>query len=180
MQLALSSVESAPPTGFLSCASTTGFSPKLRSIRSSLQPLWPDEDRYHSEVRPRTLPLRQGICILQELLPSEPDGATGLNWYTPTTDAPARNRWVLLSGPYGDHNIHLQNHGYPVPDATINELLYATPVPKVSEEAKLKHAYNMTSNRGYPTVQALNALVRQMGVEIKDIKIWFAEESKAQ
>ena len=33
-----------------------------------------DEDRYNREVRPRTLPLRDGICILREPLLNNPDG----------------------------------------------------------------------------------------------------------
>ena len=38
-----------------------------------------DEDRYNQEVCPRTLPLRDGICIPQESLLNDPDGAAGLN-----------------------------------------------------------------------------------------------------
>ena len=38
----------------------------------------------------------------------------------------------------------------------------------------------MATTQGYPSVPVLNALVRQMGVEMKDIKGWFAEERKAQ
>ena len=44
------------------------------------------------------------------------------------------------------------------------------PFPTVSEAAKLKHIYNMAANRGCPSVPALNALVHQSAVEMKDIK----------
>ena len=57
-----------------------------------------DEERYNREVRPSTITLQQGICILRELHPSDPDGAARLNWYTPTTDALTCNRRVPLSG----------------------------------------------------------------------------------
>ena len=46
--------------------------------------------------------------------------------------------------------------------------------------ARLKGVYKMATNRGYPSVPALNALVQQSGVEMKDIKGWFAKERKAQ
>ena len=39
-----------------------------------------DKDHYNNEVRPRTLPLRDGICILREPLLNDPDGAARLNW----------------------------------------------------------------------------------------------------
>ena len=42
-----------------------------------------DEDKYNEEVRPRTLPLMDGICILREPPVNDPDGAAGLNWYSP-------------------------------------------------------------------------------------------------
>ena len=42
-----------------------------------------DEDRYNQEVRPRNLPLKDGICILREPPVNDPDGAAGLNWYSP-------------------------------------------------------------------------------------------------
>ena len=42
-----------------------------------------DEDRYNQEVRPRSLPLKDGICILREPPGNDPDGAAGLNWYSP-------------------------------------------------------------------------------------------------
>ena len=58
-----------------------------------------DEDRYNREESPRTLPLQDGICILRELLPSDPNGATGLSWYAPSTDTTYRDRRVPLPGP---------------------------------------------------------------------------------
>ena len=54
------------------------------------------------------------------------------------------------------------------------------PFPTVSEAAKLKHAYNMAAHRGDHLVPALNALVHKIGVEMRDIKGWFADERKAQ
>ena len=42
-----------------------------------------DKDKYNDEVRPRTLPLKDGIRILREPLSNDPDGAAGLNWYNP-------------------------------------------------------------------------------------------------
>ena len=54
-----------------------------------------DEDRYNREVRPRNLPLKDGICILRENPGNDPDGATGLNWYSPpiTTRSDWRVPW---------------------------------------------------------------------------------------
>ena len=57
-----------------------------------------DEDRYNDEVRPRTLPLKEGICILREPFLSDPDGAAGLNWYNPPP-APSADWRVPLSAP---------------------------------------------------------------------------------
>ena len=54
------------------------------------------------------------------------------------------------------------------------------PFPTIGEAARLRHAYNMANTWGYPSVPALQALVRKMGVGMKDIKGWFAEERKAQ
>ena len=53
-----------------------------------------EKDRYNYEVRPRTLPLRDRICILREPVLSDPGGAAGLNWYNPSTN----NRRVPLPG----------------------------------------------------------------------------------
>ena len=54
------------------------------------------------------------------------------------------------------------------------------PFPTVAEATRLRRVYNMATTQGYPSVPALNALARQMGMEMKDIKGWFAEERKAQ
>ena len=58
-----------------------------------------DEDRYNNEVRPRTLPLRDGICILREPLLNDPDGAAGLNWYNPPSAPPADDQRIPLPAP---------------------------------------------------------------------------------
>ena len=44
------------------------------------------------------------------------------------------------------------------------------PFPTVKEAAKLKRAYDMAPHRGRPSVPTINALVREMGIEVKDIK----------
>ena len=53
-----------------------------------------DEDKYNNEVRPRTLPLTDGICNLREPLSNDPDGAAGLNWYSPPPAS--RTDWRVL------------------------------------------------------------------------------------
>ena len=58
-----------------------------------------DKDRYNREVCPRTLPLREGTCILREPLLSDPYGAAELNWYVPASGASTNNRRVHLPGP---------------------------------------------------------------------------------
>ena len=58
-----------------------------------------DKDRYNREVRPRSLPLRDGICILRESPPSDQDGATRSNWYDPSPDHPTTNKGVPLPDP---------------------------------------------------------------------------------
>ena len=58
-----------------------------------------NEDRYNNEVRPRALPLRDGICILKEPLLNDPDGASGLNWYIPTPAPSADYRRTPLPAP---------------------------------------------------------------------------------
>ena len=54
------------------------------------------------------------------------------------------------------------------------------PFPTVTEAAKIKHVYEMAAHRGRPSVPTLNTLVREMGIEMKDIKGWFADKRKAQ
>ena len=54
------------------------------------------------------------------------------------------------------------------------------PFPTVKEAANLKRAYDMAPYRGRASVPTINALVREMGMEIKDIKGWLADERKAQ
>ena len=58
-----------------------------------------DKDRYNTEVQPRNLPLRPGICILREFLPSVSDGATGLNGYAPPPTVSPCDRRIPLPGP---------------------------------------------------------------------------------
>ena len=62
----------------------------------------------------------------------------------------------------------------------IHKLFHATPIPTVAEATRLKLVHNMATTWGYPSVPALNAFVRQMEVEMKDIKGWFSEERRAQ
>ena len=81
---------------------------------------------------------------------------------------------------HGSHNIHLQSDGDSFQMQRSTNCSMPLPFSTVAEAARLRHAYNMANTRGYPSVPALNALVRQMGVVMKDIKSWFAEERKAQ
>ena len=54
------------------------------------------------------------------------------------------------------------------------------PFPTVKETARLKRAYNMATPRGRPFASTISSLVRDMRMEVKEIKGWFAEERKAQ
>ena len=54
------------------------------------------------------------------------------------------------------------------------------PLPTVKETASLKMAYNMAITRGRPSPPAINALMRETGMGMKDIKGWFSDERKAR
>ena len=54
------------------------------------------------------------------------------------------------------------------------------PFPTVKEGASLKRAYDMAPNRGRPSAPTINSLVREMRMEVKEIKGWFTDERKAQ
>ena len=57
------------------------------------------EKKYNRVVKPRSLPLRQGICILHKLPASDPTGATGLNWFPDAAQmhgVPPSNSWTPL------------------------------------------------------------------------------------
>ena len=78
------------------------YTPRTCGIQVTVYPVRPasgDEDRYNNKVRPRTLPLRYGICILREPLPNDLDGAAGLNWYNPPPTPSAGQRVPLPTPP---------------------------------------------------------------------------------
>ena len=50
---------------------------------------------YVCEITPQLPPC---ICIFCKFFPSDPNGATGLNWYTPPPDTLTRNHWYPSQG----------------------------------------------------------------------------------
>ena len=54
------------------------------------------------------------------------------------------------------------------------------PFPTVKETASLKRAYDMATTRGRPSAPAINALMRETGMGVKEIKGWFSDERKSR
>ena len=159
-----------------------------------------NEDRYNSEVRPRALPLRDGICILRESLLNDPEGALGLNWYIPTPAPSADHQKTPLPAPPKPEAKRCRtsptldcqicwNPGCTMvcgsaameaitsiakTTATRFQMQQATdlssplPFPTVKEAPSMK-TYGMAITRGLPSPPATNALMRETGMEMKDI-----------
>ena len=154
-----------------------------------------DEDRYNNEVRPRTLPLKDGIFILRENPANDPDGAAGLNWYSPPIYIRAdwRVPWPAPPKPEGKmcktrSSQFCRNPGCtmlcgnaameditPISSSTptLFQMQQATnrskpfPFPTVRETAILEDAYNSVATRGCPMQGAITALMKETGVGVQ-------------
>ena len=54
------------------------------------------------------------------------------------------------------------------------------PFPTVKETDSLRLAYDMAATRGHPSPTAINALMRETWMGVKEIKGWFSDKRKAR